>query len=53
MSFPKVETNSYCVVQKHYSGKKNIVGEITFIKKTGEEIKLLVGKRVICDGQNL
>ena len=29
--------------------EKNIVGEITFNKKTGEEIKLLVGKCLICD----
>ena len=32
-----------------YSGTKNIVGEITFNKKTGKEIKLLVGKCVTCD----
>ena len=49
MSFQKFKTNSYCVVQKHYSGTKNIIGEITVNKRTGREIKLLVGKCVICD----
>ena len=43
MSFQKLKTNSYCVGQKHYSGTKNIIGEITLNKKTGREIKLLVG----------
>ena len=43
MSFQKIKINSYCVGQKHYSGKKNIYGEITVIKKTGKENKLLVG----------
>ena len=49
MSFQKFKTNSHCVGQKHYSGTKNIAGEITINKKTGREIKLLVGKCVICD----
>ena len=49
MSFQKFKTNSYCVGQKHYSGTKNIVGEITFNKKTGREIKLLVGQCSICN----
>ena len=49
MSFQKIKTNSYCVGQKHYSGTKNIVGEITLIKKTGREIKLLVGQCSICN----
>ena len=48
MSFQKFKTFSFCVGQKHYSGTRNLVGEITF-KKTGKEIKLLVGKSVICD----
>ena len=48
MSFQKYKTNSYCVGQKHYSGTKNIVGEITLNKKTGREIKLLVGQCSIC-----
>ena len=49
MSFQKFKTNSYCVAGKHRSATENITGEITFIKKTGKEIKLLVGKCVICD----
>ena len=44
----KFETNSYCVGGKHYSGTKNISGEITINKKTGKEIKLLVGKCMVC-----
>ena len=48
MSSQIFETNSYCVGSRHKSGTKNIVGEITFNKKTGKEIKLLVGKSVIC-----
>ena len=49
MSFQKFKTNSYCVGSKHYSGTKNITGEITVNKKTGKEIKLLVGKCKVCD----
>ena len=49
MSFQKFESDSYCVGGRHKSGTKNIVGEISVNKKTGEEIKLLVGKCVICD----
>ena len=49
MSFNKYKTNSYCRGQRHYSGTKNITGEIAYNKKTGKEIKLLVGKCVICD----
>ena len=49
MSFQKIKTNSYCVSQKQYSGTKNISGEITINKKTGRDIKLLVGKCVICN----
>ena len=48
MNFQKFETNSSCIGQKHYSGTKNIVGEITLIKKTGREIKLLVGQGSVC-----
>ena len=32
MSFQKSKTNSYYVGKKHYSGTKNIVGEITLKK---------------------
>ena len=45
----KIETNSYCVGGKHYSGTKNITGEITVNKKTGKDTKLLVGKYAICN----
>ena len=48
MNSNKFKTNSYCVGGKHYSGTKNIGGEITLNKKTGKEIKLLVGKCVVC-----
>ena len=49
MSFQKFKSDSFCVGGRHKSGTKNIVGEITVNKKTGKEIKLLVGKCVICD----
>ena len=49
MSFQKFKSDSYCVGGRHESGTKNIVGEITVNKKTGKEIKLLVGKCMVCD----
>ena len=49
MSFLKFKNDSYCVGGRHKSGTKNIVGEINFNKKSGREIKLIVGKCVICD----
>ena len=49
MNSQKFKSDSYCVEGKHRSGTKNITGEITFNKKTGKEIKLIVGKCVICD----
>ena len=49
MSFQKFKTNSYCVGGRHQSATKNIVGDITINKKTSKEVKLLVGKCVICD----
>ena len=49
MSSQKFKTDSYCVGGRHKSGTKNIVGEITINKKTGIEVKLLVGKCVICN----
>ena len=49
MSFQKFKTNSYCVGQKHYSGTKNIIAEITLNKNTGRENKLLVGQCSICN----
>ena len=49
MSFHKFKIDSYCVGRRHKSATKNIVGDITINKKTGKEVKLLVGKCVICD----
>ena len=49
MNSQKFENNSYCVGGKHRSGTKNITGEITVNKKTGREIRLLVGKCVVCN----
>ena len=49
MSFQKFKSDSYCVGGRHKSGTKNIVGEISVNEKTGKEIKLLVGKYVVCD----
>ena len=49
MSFQKFKSDSYCVGGGHRSSTKNIVGDITINKKTSKEIKLLVGKCVICD----
>ena len=49
MNSQKFKSDSYCVGGKHRSSTKNITGEITFNKKTGKEIKLLVGKCIICD----
>ena len=49
MSSLNFKTDSYCVGGRHKSGTKNIVEEITINKKTGKEVKLLVGRCVICD----
>ena len=49
MNSQKFKSDSYCVGGKHRSATKNITGGITFNKKTGKEIKFLVGKCVICD----
>ena len=49
MSSQKFKTDSYCVGGRNKSGTKNIVGEKTINKKTGEEVKLLVGRCVIGD----
>ena len=49
MNSQNFKTNSRCVGGEHRSGTKNIAGEITINKKTGREIKLLVGKCVICN----
>ena len=49
MSFQKFKTDSYCVGGRHKSATKNIVGDITINKKSGKEVKLLVGKCAICN----
>ena len=49
MSSQKFKTNSYCVGGRHHSSTSNISGDITINKKTGKEVKLLVGKCVICN----
>ena len=49
MSIEKFKSESYCVGGRHKSATKNIVGDITINKKSGKEVKLLVGKCVICD----
>ena len=49
MNSQKIKSDSYCVGGKHRSGTKNITGEITVNKRTGKQIKLLVGKCVTCD----
>ena len=48
MSFQKFKSDSYCVGGRHRSSTKDIVGNITINKKTGREVKLFVGKCVIC-----
>ena len=52
MNSQKLKTNSYCVGGEHHNGTKKITVEIT-TKKTAKEIKLLVGKCVICDRKKL
>ena len=47
MNSQKFKSYSYCAGGKHRYGTKNFTGEITVKKKTGREIKLLVGKCVI------
>ena len=49
MSSQKFPSDSYCVGGRHRSGTKNIVGEIRNNKKTGKEVKLLVGQCVVCN----
>ena len=49
MSFKKFKNDSYCVGGRHRPGTKNIVGDKRINKKTGKEVKLLVGKCMICE----
>ena len=48
-SSQKFQNDSYCVGRRHKSGTTNIVGEIRNNKKTGKDIKLLVGQCVVCN----
>ena len=48
-SSQQFQSDSYCVGGRHKSGTTNIVGEIRNNKKTGKEIKLLVGQCMICN----
>ena len=47
MSSQKNKTDSYCVGSRHKSAMENIVGETTFTKETGKEIKFYSWK--MCD----
>ena len=49
MSSQKFQNDSYCVGGRHRSGTKNIVGEIRNNKKTGKEVKLIVGQCMVCN----
>ena len=49
MSFQKFKCNSYCVGGRHHSSTTNITGNITIHKKTGKEVKLLIGRCSICN----
>ena len=51
MSSQKFKSDSYCVGGRHRSGTKNFVGEIRHNEKTNKEVKLLVGKCIICNGK--
>ena len=48
-SSQKFQSDSYCVGGRHRSGTKNIVGEIRNNKKTGKDVKLLVGQCIVCN----
>ena len=48
-SSQKFQNDGYCVGGRHKTGTTNIVGEIRNNKKTGKDIKLLVGQCVVCN----
>ena len=48
-SSQKFQSDSYCVGGRHRSGTKNIVGEVRNNKKTGKDVKLLVGQCMVCN----
>ena len=49
MRSQKFQSDSYCVGGRRRSKTKNIVGEIRNDRKTGKEIKLLVGQCMVCN----
>ena len=49
MSSQKLKSDSYCVGGRHHSSTTNITGDITNNKKTGKEVKLLIGRCSICN----
>ena len=53
MIFKSFKSNSYCIGGKHRPATENIVGEITFNKKTGKETKIIVGQCSICNRKKI
>ena len=53
MIFHKFRPNSFCFGQKYYSVTKDMIGEITFNKKTGKEIKILIGHCSKCNRKKI
>ena len=53
MNSQKLKTDRCWVGGKHRSGTKKITGEITVNKKTGKQIKFLVGKCGIYDRKKI
>ena len=49
MRSQKFKTNSYCVGGRHHSSTTNITGDISINKKTGKEVRLLIGRCSICN----
>ena len=49
MSSQKFKSNSYCVGGRHYSSTTNITGDISINKKTGKNVKLLIGRCSVCN----
>ena len=49
MSSQKIKSNSYCVGGRHHSSTTIFTGDITLNKKTGKEVKLLIGRCSICN----
>ena len=49
MTFNKFKSNSFCVGGRHYSSTTDITGDITINKKTGKQVKLLIGRCSVCN----